>query len=153
MELYTLREASHLLEGQISLDALRKRTQNPDSKASGIRSVLGADGKRRIPRHELERHFRITSPETEASKVIQQLSAELATKERELAELRQLPEKIETERAQLLEAEKAALARAQVAEERSAAAEAQAQAWEAWKSELSTAGWIRRRKLLRAPPS
>ncbi len=144
-ELYTIREAADLLDGQISLPALRKRLQKPEGKASGIRSVLGADGKRRIPRHELDRHFRLTSPDTEASKVIQALSAEIASKERELSELRQLPERLETERERLLEAERAAEARAQTAEDR-------ARAWEAWEAEMSTAGWIRRRKLLRSPP-
>jgi vacuolar-type H+-ATPase subunit I/STV1 len=145
MELYTLREAADLLDGQITLDALRKRVQNPDGKSSGIRSVKGSDGRRRIPRQELERHFRLTAPESEASRVIQQLSAELASKDRELAELRQIPARAEMERERLLLAERAAQARALEAEER-------ARAWEAWKDELATAPWYRRRKLLRSPP-
>jgi chromosome segregation ATPase len=139
MNTYTLREAADLLGGQISYEALRKRVQKPDTP-TGIRSVIGKDGKRRIPRSELEHHFRVSGSQDVAA-VIRELSETIASKEAELITLRALPERLAAEREALAE-------RGQSAERRAQDAENRATELETRLSDLRAASWLKRRKLL-----
>ena len=132
METFTIAEAAKLLEGQISRDALKKRVQRPDAPG-GVRSVKGADGKRRIPRSELERvGLRLKPVEDSAAGVVRELAEKIAEQERELVRLRALPERV-TE---------AAEARQE--------AERRAAELEAWRDELLNASFWQRRRLLRS---
>jgi hypothetical protein len=131
MEALTISEAARLLDGQITREALRKRVQRPDSPG-GLRSVLGADNKRRIPRSELERvGLRLTPIEDNAAEIVQQMAAKIAEQERELTRLRALPERV------AIEAQAREDAQAKLAE------------LEAWRLEVVASSWRRRRRLLK----
>jgi hypothetical protein len=138
METFTISEAADLLDGQVSKAALRKRVQKPKAPA-GLRSVLGPDGKRRIPRSELERAgFRLDPTQPDNSELIRELTERIAAQERELVELRALPERIDEQRRQ---AEEEAAARAQAERERDLERERL--------QRLAQVGWRERRRLLR----
>jgi hypothetical protein len=131
METFTITEAASLLDGQITRAALKKRIQRPGAPG-GLRSVKGPDGKRRIPRVELERvGLRIKPVEDSPAELIRELVEKITDQERELMRLRTLPERVED-----LGAAKA------VAEER-------ASELEAWRLDLAASGFWQRRKLLR----
>lgn len=131
MEALTISEAARLLDGQITREALRKRVQRPDSPG-GLRSVLSADGKRRIPRAELERvGLRLTPIEDNAAAIVQQMAAKIAEQERELTRLRALPERV------AIESRGREDAQAKLVE------------LEAWRLEVVASSWRRRRRLLK----
>jgi hypothetical protein len=131
METFTIAEAARLLEGQITASALKKRVQRPESPG-GLRSVMGADGKRRIPRSELERVGLRAKPIEDTAEVVRGLADKIAAQEAELTRLRALPEKV-----------------ASVAAEKEAA-ERRAAELEAWRDEVMASRFFRRRRLLRA---
>jgi vacuolar-type H+-ATPase subunit I/STV1 len=131
METFMISEAARLLEGQISREALKKRVQRPDAPG-GLRSVKGSDGKRRIPRSELERAgLRLCPVEDSPASLIRELVEKIADQERDLMRLRALPERVQS-----VEAEK------REAEQRAAALEARL-------DEVRRAGFWQRRRLLR----
>ncbi len=131
MQTFTIAEAAKLLDAQISREALKKRVQRP-SAPGGLRSVLGADNKRRIPRSELERvGLRMAPIENGGGELVRALADKIADQERELVRLRALPERVES-----LAADKAAT-------------ESRAAELEAWRSEVLQAGFWQRRRLLR----
>jgi hypothetical protein len=131
MELLTITEAARILEGQVTREALRKRVQRPQSPG-GLRSVLGTDGKRRIPRAELERvGLRLTPIEDNAAEVVRQLAAKIAEQERELSRLRALPERVAIE------------------ERGRESAEQRAAELEAWRRELMASPWWKRRRIIK----
>jgi hypothetical protein len=131
MESFTITEAARLLDGQITREALRKRVQRPGSPG-GLRSVLSADGKRRIPRAELERvGLRLTPIEDNAAEIVRQLAEKIAHQERELTRLRALPERVAIE--------------AQARED----AQAKLTELEAWRLDVVASSWRRRRRLLK----
>jgi vacuolar-type H+-ATPase subunit I/STV1 len=131
METFTISEAARLLEGQISREALKKRVQRPDAPG-GLRSVKGSDGKRRIPRSELERAgLRLNPVEDSPASLIRELVEKIADQERELMRLRALPERVQS-----VEAEKREV-------------EQRAAALEAWREEVQRGGFWQRRRLLR----
>jgi hypothetical protein len=130
METFTIAEAARLLEGQISQAALKKRVQRPTAPG-GLRSVKGPDGKRRIPRAELERVGLRPGPVEDTADVVRGLAEKIADQERELVRLRALPEKV---------------AGVQAAKD---AAEHRAAELEEWRAEVLRAGYFRRRRLLR----
>ncbi len=131
METFTIAEAARLLEGQITRDALKKRVQRPDAPG-GLRSVKSDDGKRRIPRAELERvGLRLGPVEDSAADLVRELVEKIAAQERELMRLRLLPERV-AETAAALEA-----------------VERRANELEAWRGDVRAAGWRHRRRLLR----
>jgi vacuolar-type H+-ATPase subunit I/STV1 len=132
VETFTIAEAAKLLEGQISREALKKRVQRPDAPG-GVRSVKSGDGKRRIPRSELERvGLRIKPVEDSAASVVRELAEKIAAQERELTRLRALPERV---------------AEADTARQE---AERHAAELEAWREELLNASFWQRRRLLRS---
>ncbi len=132
METFTIAEAARLLEGQITRDALKKRVQRPDAPG-GLRSVKSDDGKRRIPRAELERvGLRLKPIEDSAADLVRELVEKIAAQERELMRLRLLPERV-AETAAALEA-----------------VERRANELEAWRVDVRAAGWRQRRRLLRS---
>jgi hypothetical protein len=131
METFTIAEAARMLDGQITRDALKKRVQRPDAPG-GLRSVKSDDGKRRIPRAELERvGLRLTPVEDSAADLVRELVEKIAAQERELMSLRLLPERV-AETAATLEA-----------------VERRADELEAWRADVRAAGWRQRRRLLR----
>jgi hypothetical protein len=130
METFTIAEAARLLEGQISQAALKKRVQRPTAPG-GLRSVKGPDGKRRIPRAELERVGLRPGPVEDTADVVRGLAEKIVAQERELVRLRALPEKV---------------AGVQAAKD---AAEHRAAELEEWRVEVLGAGYFRRRRLLR----
>ncbi len=130
METFTINEAARLLESQITQAALKKRVQRPTAPG-GLRSVKGPDGKRRIPRAELERVGLRPGPIEDTAEVVRGLAEKIADQERELVRLRALPEKVAA-----TEAEKEA-------------AERRAADLEAWRAEVVSAGFFARRRILR----
>jgi hypothetical protein len=132
METFTITEAARLLDGQITKDALKKRIQRPDAPG-GLRSVKSADGKRRIPRSELERvGLRVSPVEDNAAQVVRELVEKVAEQERELMRLRALPEQVAATEAEKL------------------AAELRAAELEAWRVQVLSSGWRQRRRMLRS---
>jgi glycine cleavage system regulatory protein len=145
MRTYTISEAQRLLADHghaISIDALRKRVQKPDSP-TGLRSVLNSDGKRRIPRSELERLFSLDGATEDQKDVIQHLTDRLLEQEREITSLKALPARLEADATEQREAAKAAASRA-------AQAEALASELERKLEGIASAKWIHRRKLIRS---
>jgi glycine cleavage system regulatory protein len=145
MRTYTISEAHSLLADHghpISLDALRKRVQKPESP-TGLRSVLNGDGKRRIPRSELERLFSLDGATEDQKDVIQQLTDRLLEQEREIASLKALPARLEAAATDQREAAKAAASRAAQAEDRATELERHLEG-------IASAKWWRRSKAIRA---
>jgi vacuolar-type H+-ATPase subunit I/STV1 len=146
MDTYTISEAAKLLAGQVSKAALRKRVQRPEAPG-GLRSVKAADGKRRIPRSELERAgFRLDPHSPDAAELVRELVEKIATQEAELSRLRALPARLEAE----ADAERQA---ATEAAERAQQAEQQARATREELEAIKAARWWQRRKMLRASGS
>jgi vacuolar-type H+-ATPase subunit I/STV1 len=142
MDTYTISEAAKLLDGQVTKEALRKRVQRPEAPG-GVRSVKGSDGKRRIPRSELERAgFRLDPQAPDTSEVVRELVEKIATQEAELSRLRALPARLEAE----ADAQRKA---ATEAAERTEQAEQQAQATREQLEAIKSASWWKRRRILR----
>ncbi len=135
MDTYTLSEAAQLTG--TSLQALRRRADR------GTLRTVQQDGKRRVPRSELERAGLRVGPAADIAEVVAQLTATIVAQERELAALRALPAAVEAERRHVEE----------VDAERQAAAAARDEL-QAQVDQLAQAGPIRalrlRRQLRRA---
>jgi hypothetical protein len=146
MDTYTISEAAKLLAGQVTKDALRKRVQRPEAPG-GLRSVKAPDGKRRIPRSELERAgFRLDPAAPDASEVVRELVEKIAAQEAELTRLRALPARLEASADAERQAATEAVKRAQQAEQQARAAREELEA-------IKAARWWKRRKILRASGS
>jgi threonine synthase len=142
MDTYTISEAAKLLDGQVTKDALRKRVQRPEAPG-GLRSVKASDGKRRIPRSELERAgFRLDPAAADSSEVVRELVEKIASQEAELTRLRALPARLEAE----ADAERQA---ATEAAKRASQAERQAQVVREQLEAIKAARFWKRRRLLR----
>ncbi len=135
METYTLREAAALTG--TTLAAMRKKAERGQ-----LRTVI-RDGKRRVPRAELERLGLPVEPRPAATaEVVAELIARLEQQAAELASLRQLPARIdrqEQEHAQQLATEQAL--RVQAVQ----AADEQRQQL----GLIASAGWRERRRIMR----
>lgn len=119
MRTYSISEAADLTT--LSQRALRARVDRGQ-----IRAVL-RDGVRRIPHSELERAAVLKEGSPEASEIIRELTERIAAQERELVELRALPERTDEQRRQA-EEEARARAAAQERAEAEAAARREAEA-------------------------
>ena len=106
METYTLREAAQLTG--ITVAALRRRADR------GTIQTVQRDGRRRVPRSELERAGLRVGPPPESAELVAQLAQTIRDQERELAALRLLPARVEAERRRVedLAADQAAAAAA-----------------------------------------
>lgn len=90
METYTLAEAAALTA--TSVQALRRRADR------GTLRTVQRDGKRRVPRSELERAGLRVGPPADTAELVAELTATIVAQERELAALRALPAQVQTER-------------------------------------------------------
>ncbi len=87
METYTLAEAAALTA--TSVQVLRRRADR------GTLRTVQRDGKRRVPRSELERAGLRIGPPADTAELVAELTATIVGQERELVALRALPAAVE----------------------------------------------------------
>ncbi len=145
VETYSTAEAARLTD--ITVRALRKRIER-----GTLRAVRRDDGWR-IPRSELERAGLRIGPAAEPGELVRELTDTIRRQERELTQLRALPQRV-ADQARRLDVEQAARA---TAERQAQAAAAQRAELAAELDELAAAGpiraWRLRRELRQAAAS